>query len=377
MLIHTVRSGDTLFRLARQYNTTAFAIAQANGLENPDRLVVGQSLIIPTGRPPAKWGEIAVGGYAYPNLRPAVVADAMRHLTFINVFADSVGPDGSLSPPMNDQRIIADARQARVQPRLVIANLNDEGFQPEGVRRFLADPQAQDKLLASVIARMKSRGYEGLDVDFEYVPAASKDAYNCFLAKARAWLQGEGFNLSTAVPAKTSDNQSGLLFEGIDYAAHGRYADFVLLMTYEWGYQTGPAGPVAPINEVRKVLDYAVTRIPKNKILMGIPNYGYDWTLPFAPGSRARVVGNAEAVNIAVARGAEINFNETAKTPWFRYTDDGGRLHEVWFEDARSIYAKLELVREFGIGGIGYWTVNYAFPQNWWLVEALWKVRKW
>ncbi len=423
MLIYPVKAGDTVYKIARQHSLQPAAVIKANGLENPDRLLVGQALILPTVRqihtivsgeslykiaqkygidlkalikanpqiptpnyirpgmrlrlPQGHWGSITVGGYAYPDIRPAALETSLRHLSFLNVFANRIQPDGTLDPPMNDQRVIGAAKQANVQPRLVIVNLKEEGgFQPDLVREVLADPQKQETLLRSVIARLESQGYAGLDVDFEFVPAESKEDYNTFLAKARAWLHAAGYNLSTAVPAKTSDDESGPLVAGIDYASHGRYADKVILMTYEWGYQGGPPMAVAPVNEVRKVLDYAVSRIPPLKILMGIPNYGYDWTLPYAPGSRAKVVSNPEAINIAAAHGADINFDETAQTPWFRYTDNDGKQHEVWFEDARSIFAKLALVHEYGLGGIAYWTVNYPFPQNWFLVENLFKVKK-
>ncbi|MDR3314408.1 MAG: LysM peptidoglycan-binding domain-containing protein [Oscillospiraceae bacterium] len=423
MLIYTVKPGDTLFKLARQYNLSAGAITNANGLENPDRLLVGQSLILPTAYqthivaageslykiaqsygvslaellvanpqltnpnqivpgmtlrlPQVNRGEITVGGYAYPNIRPQNLEEALRHLSFLNVFANSVLPDGTLDAPLDDQKVIATAKRANVQPRLVIANLKEgEGFQTEEIRKILEDPAKQETLLRSTVDRLKAQGYTGADVDFEYVPADAKESYNCFLAKARAWLHEEGYNLSAAVAPKTQDDQSGLLYAGVDFASHGRYDDYVILMTYEWGYQGGPAMAVAPLNEVRRVLDYAVTRIEPKKILMGIPNYGYDWVLPYAAGGKAKVVSNPEAINIAAAHGADIRFDETAKTPWYRYTDESGKQHEVWFEDARSIHAKLELVRKYNLGGVAYWTVNYPFPQNWYLVDHLFKVKK-
>jgi len=133
---------------------------------------------------------------------------------------------------------------------------------------------------------------------------------------------------------------------------------------------------VSPINEVRKVLDYAVTRIPREKILMGIPAYGYDWKIPWEQGTRATVIQSGGAVSIAARNGANIEFDERAQTPFFRYREAGGQGREAWFEDARSLLAKYELVREFGIAGVSYWTVNNPFPQNWTLVDDLWRVRR-
>ncbi len=89
-----------------------------------------------------------------------------------------------------------------------------------------------------------------------------------------------GYVVATALAPKVSAEQKGTLYVAHDYPVHGQLADFVIIMTYEWGYIYGPAMAVAPVDQVRRVLDYAVSAMPAGKILMGMPNYGYDWTLP-------------------------------------------------------------------------------------------------
>lgn len=131
---------------------------------------------------------------------------------------------------------------------------------------------------------------------------------------------------------------------------------------------------VAPLRNVELVVDYALSEIPAEKIWMGIPNYGYDWTLPFRQGSRARSISNQEAVTLAVQNRAAIRFDQAAQSPWFRYVDGQGREHEVWFEDARSIRAKLELARSRGLYGVGYWNLMRPFPQNWALLNSLYEI---
>ena len=99
---------------------------------------------------------------------------------------------------------------------------------------------------------------------------------------------------------------------------------------------------VAPLNKVQEVLNYAVTQIDRNKIFMGIPNYGYNWTLPFVQGtSQAQSLSNVQAVELAGDVGAYIQYDPVAQAPHFNYFDNQWREHEVWFEDARSIRAKL------------------------------------
>ena len=148
-------------------------------------------------------------------------------------------------------------------------------------------------------------------------------------------------------------------------------------MTYEWGYTYGPPMAVAPVDKVRQVVEYAVTEIPREKIDLGIPNYGYDWPLPFIRGTtRARTIGNVEAVRIAISYGASIQFDEVARSPWFYYTDDRGIRHEVWFEDVRSLQAKFDLVGEFTLRGVGYWQIMQLFRANWLLLAENFRIVK-
>lgn len=146
--------------------------------------------------------------------------------------------------------------------------------------------------------------------------------------------------------------------------------------SYEWGYTYGPPMAVAPIASVRRVLDYAVTRIDPSKIFMGFPNYAYDWELPFTAGqTRAQLIGNEAAPLLAAEVGAEIRFDETAQTPYFSYTLSNGAIHEVWFEDARSSLAKFNLVTEYGLRGLGYWNFMRPFTANFSLLNHQFAIR--
>ena len=145
--------------------------------------------------------------------------------------------------------------------------------------------------------------------------------------------------------------------------------------SYEWGYTYGPPMAVAPLPNVRAVLDYAVTEIPPEKLLLGVPNYGYDWPLPFVQGeTRAQSISNQRAIQLAVAYGAVIQYDDTAQSPYFHYTDEDGTIHEVWFEDARSMAAKLRLVAEYGFPGAGFWNLMRPFPQTRAVLDALYDI---
>ncbi len=132
-------------------------------------------------------------------------------------------------------------------------------------------------------------------------------------------------------------------------------------MTYEWGYTYGPPMAVAPVGAVRRVVEFALTQMDAAKILLGFPNYAYDWTLPFTAGAtRAQSIGNEAAPLLAAQYGAEIQFDTQSQTPYFTYLDEAGQPHEVWFEDVRSAQAKFALLSEYGLLGLGYW--NFMRP---------------
>ena len=205
--------------------------------------------------------------------------------------------------------------------------------------------------------------------------AQDAQAYAQFISRLREALSPHNIPVLVALTAKTSRDQPGSLYEGHDYRLLAQAADYVLLMTYEWGYTYGPPMAVAPLPNVRAVLDYAVTAIPPEKILLGIPNYGYDWPLPFLQGTtRAQSISNEQAIQLAITHNIAIQYDETAQSPYFHYTDAGGTIHEVWFEDARSLSAKLRLIAEYGFLGAGFWNLMRPSPQTWQVASSLYDI---
>lgn len=216
---------------------------------------------------------------------------------------------------------------------------------------------------------MKEKKYTGIDVDFEYILAEDRDAFTTFVATLTEIMHTNGYRVSVALAPKTSADQKGLLYEGKDYGALGYVADSVLLMTYEWGYKYGPPLAVAPLNMVRRVVEYALTEIPAAKINLGIPNYGYDWPLPYERNiTVARTIGNVEAIQIAIQNNTEIQFDFTAQSPYFEYSRDSIQ-HIVWYEDVRSIQSKFNLIKEYDLRGAGYWQLMRWWRANWILLQ--------
>lgn len=372
---HIVRPGETLYLIGLQYQVKVSDIISANPqILDPARLEVGQTIIIPPRT--INFGPIEVNGYAFPNINMETLRKTLPHLTYLSIFSYEVNPDGSLRE-INDTPLIQAARNAGVAPLMVITNIGEDGgFDSDLASTILSNETIQNTLLDNVLRIMEEKNYFGLDIDFEYIYPSDRELYNNFLRKAVNRLRPRGYTVTTALAPKISAVQQGTLYEAHDYPVHGELADHVILMTYEWGYTYSPPMAVAPLNEIRRVLNYAVTVIPRRKILMGIPNYGYNWTLPYQPGTAAETISNTAAVNLALREGTFIQYDQIAQAPFFRYYDENGIQHEVWFEDARSILAKFTLANEFRLGGVSYWTINQYFPQNWLVLESVFDVIK-
>lgn len=372
-LIHVVQPGETLESIAQRYGTTSVNLLQMNPSIDADELMPGDQIVISHREP--KRGPIHVLGYTYPNIDRDVLRQTLPYLTYLTIFTYGITEEGELLD-IEDEELIRMARDFGVAPLMLISTLTEEGvFSNELAHVILNNEEVQNNLIENVLETMREKGYYGLDIDFEYVLPEDREAFVNFIQKVNDRISPEGFVLFTALAPKVSADQPGLLYEAHDYPRIGEASDKVLLMTYEWGYTYGPPMAVAPVDRVREVLDYAVTEMPRDKIFMGIPNYGYDFTLPFVAGqSRADSLSNVQAVELANEVGSVIQFDEESMAPFFVYYDEQGREHRVWFEDARSILAKLDLYTEYGFKGVGYWNIMRYFPQNWLLVSNLYDI---
>ncbi|MGE5474138.1 MAG: LysM peptidoglycan-binding domain-containing protein [Ignavibacteriales bacterium] len=370
-IVHIVRPGESLWSIARQYGTTVETLARDNNITSTSIILPGQRLII--GKP-----IIEVNGYL-PQVGPRgqqVARNLSAFLTYLSIFSYHILENGDILP-IEAQAAVNIGRSEHAAPLMVITNFSGRKFSSDLAHSVLSNPAAQERLITNVLYVMGTSGYKGLNIDFEYVYPKDRELYNKFLARVVSRLHPQGFLVSTALAPKETANQAGLLYEAHDYPVHGRLADFVVLMTYEWGFATGPPQAIAPINKVRRVLNYAVTAIPPKKILMGMPLYGRDWKLPFIKGkSIAKTVSPPDAIRIAAEHKADIQYSNISQAPFYHYYDNQGIQHEVWFEDARSMQAKYNLVREYGLRGVSYWELMSPFPQNWIVLESNFRVRK-
>lgn len=370
MEIYVVKAGDTVDTIAAAQGVSVDTIIYNNQLEYPYPLAIGQALLLSKGESAQVKKAVETGGYAYPYISPDVLGQTLPYLSKLFVFSYGFTPEGDLVYPATDDTFMIEmAAATQTAPVLTVTPFGSDGrFNNYLISQIVSDMDAQKHFIEQLTETVLQKGFRGVDIDFEYILAQDREAFAQFVSNVREAINALGYPVSVALAPKTSDDQKGTLYEGKDYRLLGEAADSVLLMTYEWGYTYGPPMAVAPIRNVRQVVDYAVTRIPREKINLGIPNYGYDWTLPFEQGvSRARTINNIQAVQIAIENDAEIMFDEAAQSPYFHYFRDG-KEHEVWFEDVRSMQAKFALVEEYDLRGMGYWQIMRLFRANWLLL---------
>ncbi len=381
MEIYVVAQGDTVDTIATRFDIPAQRLIATNQIPYPYRLAVGQALLILNGAqeaPDKGKREISVNGYAYPFINRWTLEQTLPYLTDLSVFSYGFTAYGELLyPPLPDDWMIYMCNEFGTRPILTLTPFDSNGnFNNYLIHSIVQNPEYSAFLIDNLLSVMRAKGYQGVDIDFEFILAEDRDYFTEFVRNVTAVMNQAGFTASVALAPKTSAVQRGLLYEGKDYRGLGEAANSVLLMTYEWGYTYGPPMAVAPVNMVRRVIEYALTEIDRSKIDMGIPNYGYDWTLPFVSGaSRATTIGNIEAVQIAINNNATILFDETAQAPYFNYVKNG-QEHQVWFEDVRSLSAKFNLVEEFQLRGVGYWQIMQWFRPNWELLNQRFKIRK-
>lgn len=375
--VYTVRPGDSIWRIAQKYGTTVDDIAALNGITNPNSIRPGDVLRIPVRR--KTYGFIETNAYlepTSPELDAARTREVGQYLTYLSPFSYPVNADGSITP-IDDDAMLAAAKESRTAPLMVITNFKDGNFSTETVDAILEDPAVQKTLIDNMLRIMKEKGYYGVNIDFERISPKNRQNYNDFLQRVVDALKPEGYVVSTALAPKTSDAQTGAWHGAHDYKAHGEIVDFVVIMTYEWGWSGGPPYAVAPVDLVEDVLQYATSVIPSRKIIMGMPLYGYDWPLPYMPDNKwAKRISPQDAIKLAAEKGVEIGFDAQTQSPTYKYYDENGQQHEVWFEDARSVREKLKLVNKYDLRGTSYWVLGVPFPQNWVVLDDMYNIVK-
>ena len=411
MLIHTVSAGEDLAAVAAQYGLTAAYLERLNHLPNPGNLVPGQTLLVTSpaimhttapgenlytiaalyavtttqllrNNPFLTRREIRTGdrliiayegqpqnaaillGYTYPTISPGPLREMLPYLTYLSIFTTRFLADGALVLP-NDAPLLGLARSMGTGPLLHLSNVDETGrFDTALAHTILTDLTIQETLLDQLLNVLSAKAYVGVDVDFEFLMAEDTDRFVFFLRRLHDLLNKNGKILLADLAPKSYDDQSGLLVEGLDYQAIGAAVDYVFLMTYEWGYAGGPPMAVAPLPQIQEVLRYASRSIAKEKLLLGLPWYGYRWSVPYAPQNPpAQSLSLDDAISLAAQHHASISFDLEAKVPYYDF-EEAGETSLVFFDDVQSMSLKIHQTKLFSLAGAGIWNITRPWLQG-------------
>ncbi|MDO3677973.1 LysM peptidoglycan-binding domain-containing protein [Paenibacillus ehimensis] len=244
----------------------------------------------------------------------------------------------------------------------------------EVIRGMLATPDTRRAFISSVIALIQRYNFDGVNIDFEDVRYEDRERLSAFYRELGSALRNQGYFYSVDTPSRTSDEPTNPFSAPFNYAVIGEAVDeFVVMLYNEHGWPGSGPGPVVSIGWMERVIRYALTKMPASKITAAVSVFGFDFNLTTGRNTYATY---SMAMNLARRYNKDVIFDERTQTPMFAYTDESGNRHEVWFENAASIRAKMQLAHRLGIRGIALWRLGMEDPGMWTMMENEFVIRK-
>lgn len=422
MTIHVVQPGETLNSISELYNIPSARMILENGIENPDNLAIGQTIVI---IPPEvlytvqagdtlamiaekqdislmaliknnpylsdreyiypgetlvisyqtqKSREAAASGYAFPYINIDTLKKNLPFLTYLTIFNYKITINGELIGD-DESEIIQLAKSYGVAPIMFVSTLTANGTSNREVFfELLQNRDTQDRVISSILHILHTKGYYGINIYLEYVNLENIDTIANNIKRAADLFHAEGFRVLVTLSPRVNIEKYGVSFDHIDYSKFAANIDAVVFTTYEWGMTYSYPSSVTPVIILRELLNYAVSIIPSEKILIGLIPFGYNWQLPYIPGySKANMVTSDSALLIAAENNIPIQFNEQSQAPYFFYIQEYN-LHLLWFKDARSFDAISDLVSEYNLQGLSIWTIMNFNAQMWFIINTKYEI---
>lgn len=315
-------------------------------------------------------GEIIVNGYATPQITREQLDEWADNLTYVSCYSYGFNIEGELVPT-DDESLIRNASISGVAPLMVLTPFNEDGeYSYDLLKELFSNPVMRDRLINNVVTTAAEKNYYGVVFNFGYIAEDDGQQFIITVSKAAARLNRIGKLIIVSVFAGVND-------EGIDYESLGRAANLIELRIFSSEHYLGPPTAISPIDRMWEIVAGVIALVDPRFILLALPNYGYDWPLPYIQGSTAaETITNIEAAERAARMGAMIKYSETAESPYYTYINGSGRTHTVWFDNARSIRARLEMVKEFGLAGVSIWTIMNPFPEGIAAINEMFTVKK-
>lgn len=421
MDIYIVQSGDTINSIANKYNISAERLISDNGLINPNALVPGQTIVIlyPQKTYTVKPGdtllsiaesnqisimqlirnnpflyerkylnpgesivisysaekEFQVNGYTYAFINRDILIRSLPYLTYLSVFNYQIAENASIISYGDDTEIIKLAKDYQTIPLLMISAFSPTGeLNLDYVYDLLLNEEKQDKLVNEMLQIVRNKGFLGINALISHMTESNQSLYLNVLTKLSNALKNEGFIFMLTLNPNLKKIDNSLVYENLDYKSISLILDKIIFLQYVWGKNKQPPSPVSNISLIRPFIDYVTPIISPEKISLGNPLIGYNWTLPFIPGSSYASSMSLDAVIIlANEQRVVIQFDEESQTPYFNYYTSyvgAPENHIVWFVDARTIKALDDVILDYDLGGSGVWNLSSFNQQLWSMINA-------
>lgn len=251
----------------------------------------------------------------------------------------------------NKDEIIREATKSGIMIIPTVNNEADEGFDGKRVGRLLTNEKMQRDVINKLVELANENNYDGWDIDWEDVKGTYKDDFTEFMKRLAEELHKNDLILTVSVHPQTGhDDYEGS--QSQDWLQLPKHVDYMRIMAYDFHYSTSPPGPITPIDDLHAVLDYAVQIIPVEKIVLGVPDYGYDWV-----NGKGENRQYEDIIQLITSHNGQYERDDNSTALHGTYTDTQG-THEVWFEDRNSMIHKMSVGRSYGIDNFSIWRLG-------------------
>lgn len=375
VILYTIQSGDTLESIALQYRVSPMELLRNNPyLSDREHMYAGETIVIRYQSNKTK--TIATIGYTFTYIDPSVLIKTLPFLTYLCIFNYRATDVGDIISIGDDTELIQLSRTYGAVPMMLVSTISEEGIASREVtNNILNNPSVQDQLLDNILYIMRTKGFSAINIYVENITYDNIDRIAEYLQRASEMFRLEGYTIMITITPALGEYSGG--FEQINYSRLSEFVDGVIFASYDWARTFSYPSAIYPVNILRDLLDYMVRTIPPEKNYLGITTSGYDWLLPYVPGStQATVISYNEAVQIAADNGIAIQFNEDAQSAFIYYMDSDGNPHIVWTKDARSYDARASLVIEYNFVGLSFWTIMRFDAQMWFIINTQYYIER-
>lgn len=376
-ITYTVKEGDTLIDIANSYNVSVMKLLMNNPfLSEREYIYPGETINIKFNTK----GNITTHGNTVPYIDKPTLRKTLPYLTYLSILNYTATKEGEIISYYDDTEIIQITKDYGVMPLMLLTTLTIQGEANIAVAfDLLLNEDFQQKQLNNILNILKLKGYLGINISFQYIDVSNLQLFEGYLAKISKRLREDGYLVFVTINPAIADFNKEIEFKQVNYSILDQHADSIIFMNYEWATNINPPSPISSIYNINIFLDYMTQFIPPIKEIIGLATIGYDWELPFSAGlSSVYSLTLERAIDLARIVGATIQFDETSQTPYFSYAIKNSVEieHIVWFIDARSIDALLELVSKYNLQGIGIWNITIYNPQLWLIINSQYEIQK-